>query len=506
MNVNERKKIELGDFQTPKELTDQICSLICELNQNPKIVIEPTCGKGNFLLSAMNFFSDCEEFIGIDINKNYINYLASKIPEDFLLKTKLKAADVFSFDWLSIIKNSDSHILVLGNPPWVTNSQMGTIDGSNLPIKSNIHMNNGISAITGKSNFDISEWLILHLIKTLKSYNTTIALLIKTSVARKLLKYCWINNLPIKSAKIFRIDSKKHFNISADSCMFYLEFGQIKLEKTCKVYSNLSLQSIGSTIGFSKNDLTANIEGYQKLKYLEGKSQHYKWRSGVKHDCSNIMELTKVDSKWRNGLGELIELEANYVYPLLKSSHLYNFDGDINSPEKWVIITQQKTGEDTSFIQLTAPKLWKYLQSHTEVLFNRKSLIYAKAPQFSIFGIGVYSFTKWKVAISGFYKTIHFKVIPPLNDKPVMVDDTCYYIPCETKEEAIFIQELLTSEISLEFLNSIVFWDNKRPITVEVLNRINIEKIAFELDRVQEYDKFNNQKYNSYEEQLSLFN
>ena len=40
------------------------------------------------------------------------------------------------------------------------------------------------------------------------------------------------------------------------------------------------------------------------------------------------------------------------------------------------------------------------LKQILKILDNRKSSIYNKRPRFSIFGIGDYSFSKWKVAIS----------------------------------------------------------------------------------------------------------
>jgi hypothetical protein len=59
-----------------------------------------------------------------------------------------------------------------------------------------------------------------------------------------------------------------------------------------------------------------------------------------------------------------------------------------------------------------------------------------------------------------------------------MVDDTCNYIACETEAEAEVLYALLTSQESINYLNSIIFWDSKRPITTEILNSIDLRKIA----------------------------
>ena len=43
---------EYGDFQTPNELTDQVCSFLVKNQIIPQVVIEPTFGKGSFIFSA----------------------------------------------------------------------------------------------------------------------------------------------------------------------------------------------------------------------------------------------------------------------------------------------------------------------------------------------------------------------------------------------------------------------------------------------------------------------
>jgi hypothetical protein len=59
-----------------------------------------------------------------------------------------------------------------------------------------------------------------------------------------------------------------------------------------------------------------------------------------------------------------------------------------------------------------------------------------------------------------------------------MVDDTCYFIPCGTKNEADLVCELLNSEICKKFLSSLIFFDSKRPINIDILKRIDLKKLA----------------------------
>ncbi len=98
---------------------------------------------------------------------------------------------------------------------------------------------------------------------------------------------------------------------------------------------------------------------------------------------------------------------------------------------------------------------WQYLEK--TVLENRKSSIYRNKPRFSIFGVGEYTFSDWKVAISGFYKKLKFHVIGPIDGKPAVFDRTIYFLSLKTKDEAEFLAEILNSKPCQEFLDSMIF-------------------------------------------------
>ena len=98
-----------------------------------------------------------------------------------------------------------------------------------------------------------------------------------------------------------------------------------------------------------------------------------------------------------------------------------------------------------------------------------------------MFGVGNYSFTLWKVAISGFHKKLQFKVVGPCRSKPVVLDDTSYLVPCDSQNEAEYVASLLHSEPAQQFLFAFIFWDAKRPITIDILRRLDLLAVAREL-------------------------
>lgn len=231
-------------------------------------------------------------------------------------------------------------------------------------------------------------------------------------------------------------------------------------------------------IGWRDSQLVADVPAYERWKHLAGDGP-YQWRSGVKHDCSKVMELRKEAAGYRNGLGELAELEDDYVYPMLKSSEVAN--GHIDHPVRWMLVPQRAVGQDTGRVRKSAPKTWAYLERHGEALDRRGSSIYRNRPRFSVFGVGAYTFAPWKVAISGFYKRLSFAVVGSSEGRPIVFDDTVYFVACQSEEEARFVASLLNNEITKEFFSAFIFWDAKRPITVDLLRRIDLRAIAREV-------------------------
>ena len=382
-------------------------------------------------------------------------------------------ANFFETDWKELFKAFEKPILILGNPPWVTNSQLGVLESDNLPEKKNFQNLSGFDAMTGKSNFDISEWMLINLLESLNRQNAQLAMLIKTSVARKVLVYAWKNNIRLSRSAIYKIETEKHFNASVDSCLLFCDFSGDKQTLTSEIFDNLTDEKSSQTIGFENGELLASVDLYQKWKYLNGGSK-IKWRSGIKHDCSKVMELTKDGDKYKNNLGEVFELEDEFVFPMLKSSDIAN--GNLE-PRRWMIVTQKEVKDDTAKIAEIAPKTWSYLTSYGKLLDKRGSSIYKKRARFVVFGIGDYSFAPWKVVISGFYKKLNFNLVGSHENKPIVLDDTCYFLPFEKKAEAKKVCGLLNSSAAQEFFRSFIFWDAKRPITVDVLQKISISKL-----------------------------
>ncbi len=483
-------KIEFGDFQTPLALAREVCSLLIRQGIDANAVMEPTCGVGAFLVAASESFPNAQ-LLGWDINTNYVEQAKSALTQIGVAeRATVGQQDFFSHDWESELAGIHGKLLVLGNLPWVTNATVSGMNGSNLPVKENFQNFRGIEARTGKSNFDISEWMLIQLVKSLRGRTAMIAMLCKTAIARKLLRFAWQNDGRITKASLYRIDAKKHFGAAVDACLFLVQTGSSGSTEA-SVFDDLNGQTPSKFLGLAGEDLVSNVLVYKKLKHLEGLCP-YQWRSGVKHDCASVMELKRDEKNTlRNKLEEKVEIESDFLFPLLKCSDLAN---GRTEPKRFVLVTQTRVGEDTSRISAIAPLTWNYLYSHRKLFEARKSSIYAARIPFALFGIGDYSFAPWKVAISGLHKTPRFILVEPFQDKPVFFDDTCYFLSFQNEAEARVVADILNSEPCLRFISSLLFEDSKRPITVDLLQRLNLHAIAQEAGFANEWTSVRNHR------------
>ena len=482
MKKTDRK--EFGDYQTPQPLADEVLAFLATQGLRPAAIVEPTCGLGTFVNAAAISFPSPDIF-AFDLNREYTKHL-SRSSDGFRPRLHIEIQDFFQKDWKAFFDSLDGEILVVGNPPWVTNASLGAIHGTNLPIKSNFQNHKGFAAKTGKANFDISEWILIKLLESLRQHRACIAMLCKTATARKVLRHAWTNRFPIGRASLHSIDAASHFGVAVDACLFVVHTGTIDLPMIATVYLDLSFNSKSSTIGMHGKELVADVDEFKRLSDIDGIS-YYKWRSGVKHDAARVMEFTREANRLRNAAGEEAHIEDAYLYPMLKSSDLAN--GEIH-PKRLVLLTQRHPSDDTGKIRHDAPATWRYLLSHGAALDARQSMIYQKRSRFAMFGVGPYTFAPWKVAVSGLYKTLKFRVVGPIGEKPAVVDDTCYFVPCQTKKESEFICDLLNSDLCQRFLRSIVFLDSKRPVTIDVLNRIDLKRIAEKLGQEAKARKY----------------
>lgn len=477
---NRQSHRKWGDFQTPPSLASRVCQYLTTAGVSPRVIIEPTYGTGNFILAALESFPTTRQVYGVEIQEKYEWHLKAALMTEALrgrrwsAEIQLHLGDIFTHRFPDDLANARD-ILVLGNPPWVTSARLGALGGANLPAKSNIKALSGLDALTGKSNFDIGEFILLRMLELFSNRRGTLAMLCKNSVIRNIVQALPDRRFRISNIRALAIDAPREFGASVDASVLVLNTGASKRGSSCRVASLATPNRVTRTFGWVGGRFVSSLDDYGEVRELDGESPLV-WRQGVKHDCAKVMELTRVAGACVNGKGEVVNVEGEWVFWLLKSSDLGSFD--VSAARKKVIITQRHIGEDTSPIRTHAPKLWDYLARNASYLQSRKSRIYRGRPPFSIFGIGPYSFKPFKVAISGLYKQPRFSLVLPIENGPVMLDDTCYFLGFDSYLRALLTASVLNSPAVQRFLSSITFADAKRPYTKQVLMRIDLGRAA----------------------------
>ncbi len=474
--VRGKLKKELGDFQTPLDLALTATRVLQAVGNRPARLLEPTCGKGSFLRAAAEQLGGPLEMLGIEIQSRYVEEAREALRQHppVGIDWKVQAGDIFSYDLGNLPWRTSGPLLVLGNPPWITLAELGAMGSGHVPTRSNVRSVRGIDALTGDSNFDVAEYIWMRLLTELRDQSPTVAMLCKTSVARRVLVLAHRLRLPVAESALWRIDAKRSFGVAADAGLFMIRLHRASGNYDCDVYESLAARAPTTRMGLTDSGLVADVVSHERSRAFDGRSP-IEWRQGVKHDASKILEL-KPDANeggWRNGLGELVDVESEWSFPLMKGSDIYAG----REPSRRVLVTQRSLGEDPRALRHLAPRLWSYLNDHQEYFAARKSSVYRSRPKFCMFGIGPYTFSPWKVAVCSLWKETRFRLLPPSSGKPVLCDDTSYFLPCDSPMQAALVVELLHSEPARNLLKSLVFVDAKRVVTKKLLQRIDLRAI-----------------------------
>lgn len=107
-----------GDWQTGYEFAKSVCIYLKNRGVIPDIIVEPTCGIGNFISAAIDVFQTVKKVYGIEISKGYVEQTERKLQEyqnnNLIISYELYNTDVFSFDFRKIAnQNQGQSILVI---------------------------------------------------------------------------------------------------------------------------------------------------------------------------------------------------------------------------------------------------------------------------------------------------------------------------------------------------------------------------------------------------------
>ena len=482
---------DLGDFQTPPALVAAVLARLGAAGSRWERVLEPTCGRGHFLAGLLALDPPPREVYGIEIQPGHLaeaREVAAGAPGS--VRVGLTAGSLFDLDLRTAPGwTSAGPLLVVGNPPWVTSAELGVLGSGNHPHKQNFNNARGIEALTGSSNFDLAEAVWLKLLTELADEQPTVALLCKVSVARRVLEHAAKAGMTVASASLTKLDARVWFGASVEACLLCVTLGPRSdgpaMPARIPVYPALDAAEPEASMGFAGARLVADLDAYRTAAFADGPCP-FVWRQGLKHDAASVMELEEGGSPTeglKNKLGQPVDVEVSSIYPLLKGGDLARPNFDPSSARRAVIVTQRKVGDDTQGLRQSAPKLWAYLEGHDGTFSARKSSVYRGAPPYAMFGVGPYSFSAYKVAVSGLHKAAVFHALGSIEGQPVMLDDTCYLLPASSPEQAAVVAALLNGPAARALLRALSFPGSKRAVTKSVLQRFDLNALLAHADR-----------------------
>lgn len=151
-------------------------------------------------------------------------------------------------------------------------------------------------------------------------------------------------------------------------------------------------------------------------------------------------------------------VERELVYPLLRGADVSRW----TAATSMSILVTHLPGEKLKAIpeqtmQREFPKAWSYLTRFQSPL--RKSGIYRRYfkesdPFYSVFNIGDYTFSEWKLVIREIASGLTCAVVGPEDGKPVVADHKLVLVAVESKHEAHYLCAILNSAPARFFVES----------------------------------------------------
>ena len=216
--------------------------------------------------------------------------------------------------------------------------------------------------------------------------------------------------------------------------------------------------------------MTGRPEALETLRRLCGSSQ-YQSRKGVYASVNGVFWVTRIQDRPD---GKVIvqnhvagsrrpirpataAVEPDCLYPLLRGRDVARWKA---APSLEIIITHtRESGLNAipeSRLQRNFPGLFKYLK-HFEGVQRRSGLFrryctrrsggrtIETGPFYSMFDIGPYTFSPWKVVFREISTGLTAAVVGPADGKPVIPDHKLVLVPADSEEEAHYLAGILNS-------------------------------------------------------------
>ena len=127
------------------------------------------------------------------------------------------------------------------------------------------------------------------------------------------------NNLRFQCQGLWSIEARSLFGVAVEACFFVFDVHTPAATTIAPATTAVQHRHPDQPLGYADGTLLADLKAFQRWRHLGGEDD-WLWRSGLKHNCASVMELSETSAGLVNGLGEQVSLERTYLYPLVKTS------------------------------------------------------------------------------------------------------------------------------------------------------------------------------------------
>lgn len=453
-----------GDFQTRYELAVETTRRATQ-DQEFRRAIDPTCGTGSFLLALVSLAARHSmpgpTIVGVERNLDSaaVAWFASSICNDLLrgrATVDIHCADVH--DFIGILGQKRSFDLLVGNPPWVTWTDLPASDKTRWASKDieayKFVEVNGMEKRMGAANKDIGAAIVLRSLQELAEPHARFGFLFKRGhLNAPSMKAFRSGTIPHREGRklavheVFSVVSRKNFfgadEITTEGWIGITDKGPVEAVHAPILERNQSEWSVAETKKLVRQALASEdvafVEATSDIPLATTQAQ-IEIRHGIKHDCKDVYEIPRAQA-------EAIGWQC--VYPTVKSRHVKN---DRWTGEYDLVIVPNKSlrKEDGDGLAVQAPMAYQYLLGCKDLLETRKSQWVGTRNFYDVFGVGDYSFAPYKVAWVRLGWKPQFVVLPPVRlpngeTKPIVPGDHFLFIPTADKAYAEQLAALLNS-------------------------------------------------------------
>lgn len=502
---------DLGEYFTPYWLAQRTLEMAEFCGDNDKVVFDPGCGSGSFLLAAAQMKLAhrgnaavealhllLSTILGCDLNPlsvlaarlNFLSLLATHfdLPLPDVELPILHIDTVFQTPLGNTAPNALQKLLphgcdyLMGNPPWINwnclpSTYREKLEKELLPYYTLFDFH-GQQARLGHSNDDyLSTFALVTMHRYLRQHGMC-SFVIKqpllTNVAGKTFRHFEIRGVdgatPLRVIKVADLRRLNPFGIRNEAAIIVLQKGAPTEYPI--IYENWSREN-GDIEITSHQARPANLADvsspwivlsneWAQTQFMEGHNP-YPIRHGLKHDAAGILIMRHIER--RNGHlsvqseinTEAHHLEPEWIYPFLQPRHLHAWGLEGHA---YFILPQHKAGENNiAELREHFPLTYAYLKSFEQNFQARRSKVFAQTPFYGLFGLGEYTFAPYKVCWIGLGFQPKFVVTgkiddPALGQKIIVPDGTIYFISCGEREEAHYVCALLNSILVRTFLSA----------------------------------------------------